>query len=479
MHHVYLILTILYLSFINVSSDCKNMVFTASDPGFTDANFETMKSYFLSNLNVKGNGGVIASPDTTTPGIGGGNYSFDWERDGSLSMRAFMHINDFDLNTIYTNMESYLQWVLRVQNEKDPNGFDVRIEPKYNLPNGDVYTGGWGRPQTDGPGLRASTLCLYAQTLLVNGKSAEVQSYLWTNDENKYHGGAIKYDLDWIAEHWSNTPSFDLWEDDYTTSIFWNKIHQRKALVYGSQIAFKMGDNTSGNNYQKVAAQIANSIQSDHWNGNYFIEAPNRFKDAAVVCGFNLGYADDEFLKPTDVNVAQTVQTLNTYFCDAYPINNYDSNNKIPGILYGRYENDQYFNGNPWVLSSANLATLFYRCAQYIYQNKNVYTQVLSDAEYAAWKTVLNIQTSFLNANDRDLSMATSFMEAGDAVLQRIHYHVKGDNFHLAEQLDKNTGVQSSAKDLTWSYADVLVSLKIRKETLSLKSDLNSFATTN
>lgn len=38
-------------------------------------------------------------------------------------------------------MYSWAQWVLRVQAQTDPNGIDVRAEPKFNLPNGDVFTG--------------------------------------------------------------------------------------------------------------------------------------------------------------------------------------------------------------------------------------------------------------------------------------------------------------------------------------------------
>ena len=69
-----------------------------------------------------------------------------------------------------------------------------------------------------------------------------------------------------------------------------------------------------------------------------------------------------------------------------------------------------------------------------------------------------------MSSTDRDAALTNSLIQAGDAVLQRIYYHVAGDNFHLAEQLDKNSGYQISARDLTWSYADVLVALKTRKE---------------
>ena len=30
---------------------------------------------------------------------------------------------------------------------------DVRVEPKFEIPSGTPYEGGWCRPQTDGPGL--------------------------------------------------------------------------------------------------------------------------------------------------------------------------------------------------------------------------------------------------------------------------------------------------------------------------------------
>ena len=47
---------------------------------------------------------------------------------------------------------------MQVQQKDDPNGIDVRVEPKFTIPDGNPYTGGWCRPQTDGPALRAMAL---------------------------------------------------------------------------------------------------------------------------------------------------------------------------------------------------------------------------------------------------------------------------------------------------------------------------------
>ena len=114
-------------------------------------------------------------------------------------MKAFMEINDMDFNKIKKYMTAYTKWVLKAQAASDPNSIDVRIEPKFRLPNGEVYNSGWCRPQTDGPALRANTLMMWARVLIANGKSDFVTKYLWNSKGN---GGAIKNDLDWVVNKW-------------------------------------------------------------------------------------------------------------------------------------------------------------------------------------------------------------------------------------------------------------------------------------
>ncbi len=77
-------------------------------------------------------------------------------------MRCFQETNPGSFSDIENTVKSYAQWVLRNQALKDPNGIDIRTEPKFELPNGEVFTGGWCRPQNDGPGLR------YRQVFFVN-----------------------------------------------------------------------------------------------------------------------------------------------------------------------------------------------------------------------------------------------------------------------------------------------------------------------
>lgn len=49
----------------------------------------------------------MAAPDHTTPG---GDYYFAWMRDGALSMRTYMEIND-SFDKVKDKMFAYTSWV--------------------------------------------------------------------------------------------------------------------------------------------------------------------------------------------------------------------------------------------------------------------------------------------------------------------------------------------------------------------------------
>ena len=45
----------------------------AADPGFTEAEYQTMYANYEVNLNIRGTGAIIAAPDEETPG---GDYRY-------------------------------------------------------------------------------------------------------------------------------------------------------------------------------------------------------------------------------------------------------------------------------------------------------------------------------------------------------------------------------------------------------------------
>lgn len=131
--------------------------------GFNDAFYNKMYTLFDANINIQGLGGIVAAPDHSTPG---GSYYYHWMRDGALTMRTYMELNNHSLSKVQKKMDAFVGWVSRTQKLIDPNGYDIRINPKFELPNGAVYIGGWCRPQTDGPGLQSAALITYANILL-------------------------------------------------------------------------------------------------------------------------------------------------------------------------------------------------------------------------------------------------------------------------------------------------------------------------
>ena len=81
---------------------------------------------------------------------------------------------------------------------------------------------------------------IYADILLNNNQSSFLSEYLWTT--GAYNGGAIKYDLDWIANYFVGNKTCDIWEEIQSTAFFWNYYNARKAMILGSSFATKMGD---------------------------------------------------------------------------------------------------------------------------------------------------------------------------------------------------------------------------------------------
>jgi glucoamylase len=61
-------------------------------------------------------------------------------------------------------------------------------------------------------------------------------------------------------------------------------------------------------------------------------------------------------------------------------------------------------------------------------------------------------------------ALALALTTLGDGVLTRIHYHTVGAGLHMPEQIDKYTGYEASATDLTWSYSAVLDALQSRSQ---------------
>jgi glucoamylase len=133
---------------------------------FNQTEIDIFFQYFLNNIDINKTGAVAAAPDLNTPG---GSYFYHWARDGALTINTLYLFSNKTFSKKYS--DDYLKWINLIQSKNDPNKIDIRIEPKYEIPSGTAYTGGWCRPQNDGPGLQAISLINTASDYLVSWSS--------------------------------------------------------------------------------------------------------------------------------------------------------------------------------------------------------------------------------------------------------------------------------------------------------------------
>lgn len=453
----------------NSSDNCFVMLDAPlSSPPIDDSAVELMVKYFKGNININGTGAVIASPgdvpalNPPSPGF----YEFHWIRDSAMTMSTLLRLTEFGAFGITDDYlrDSYRAYIAFNTKMEGEAGVDAHGEPKWVIRTGRPFEGGWCRPQTDGPALRALSLMMYA-----NSKGSYNKDALWK---------MIKFDLDWLAKEENlQLPSCDLWEEGMSEkNLLWNKLAMQASLYMGVDFAIAMKDGQRAANYSQAAEHWIGDTISEHYFNGMLTECPandasdacrvyNKFVDGAVILSLihTFSMVLDErgpgtaSRAPTSVYVASTVEKYNIVFCGAYPINQQDSLAGHAGVLYGRYSADVYGGGNPWHIISAALATLFYQAAYSVASGV-----VLSAEEVGSWKRALRAGDAFIGSTN-------DFLAAGDAVLLRVKRHVAAeDHWHLWEQVDKNTGKQYNAKDLTWSYAEVLFALWSRLKVVNI-----------
>lgn len=82
-------------------------------------------------------------------------------------------------------------------------------------------------------------MIIAAESLIANGESSYVSENLWTGNSNVKHGGAIKFDLDYVVEGYASN-TCDLWEEIRDPDFFWNRITMKKAMLVGAAFAKKV-----------------------------------------------------------------------------------------------------------------------------------------------------------------------------------------------------------------------------------------------
>lgn len=239
----------------------------------------------------------------------------------------------------YLHAQAKLQTVTNPSGTFLPNGLGLG-EPKYQV-DGTRFNGAWGRPQRDGPALRAIALITYSNYLIKNGQSKTAKNVVWP---------VISNDLSYVGQYWNQT-GFDLWEEILGSSFFTTQ-NQHRSLVEGAELAKDLGVKCTGCGQ---APQVLCFLQS-FWNGQYIVSNINTNIARTGIDGNSIlsaisvfdidAYCDGPTFQPCNSKSLSNFKVLIDTMRATYSINS-----GIPvgqGVAVGRYAEDTYQGGHPW-----------------------------------------------------------------------------------------------------------------------------------
>jgi glucoamylase len=424
-------------------------------------------------------GVILAAPSRANP-----DYYFHWIRDAGIAARSLLLLyqqarESAAKQRYFQLLMDYVDFTRTIQRTAVRRGVGLG-EPKFTV-NGLPYVGPWARPQDDGPAIRAIGLVHLAFMLLEEGRLGLVREKLY--DARNPGRSVIKADLAYIARSWRNT-CFDLWEEERGHHFF-TRLLEQKALAAGVALATRLGDVAAAGAYLEQAEALGEEL-GKHWDPErrYLVSvrdqegAPNPPRsglDSSVIVATLGGCAVDlephvACAYPADhEQVLATVVAIEDAFKPLYPIN--DPSRGIPGIAVGRYPEDRYDGyradtlGNPWPCLTLALAMYYYRLAER-YQASGRIAVTTTSLPFFQRLPIMGEGPSpgqEITSDDPQFDgIIAALGRGGDAYLARVRYHANPDG-SLAEQMNRATGAQQGAPDLSMNYAALLATAELRR----------------
>ncbi|EFX05149.1 beta-glucosidase [Grosmannia clavigera kw1407] len=405
----------------------------------------------LANIGNKGqyatsadSGIIIASPSTDSP-----DYYYSWSRDAALVAKTLVELFRNGETSLQTTLENYVNAQAVLQTVSNPSGSlsdgTGLGEPKFNVDE-TAFTGSWGRPQRDGPALRATALIDFGNWLLDNGYSSYAINNIWP---------IVRNDLSYVAEYWNNT-GYDLWEE-VSGSSFFTVSAQHRALVEGSSFAARVESSCTYCDSQ--APQILCYLQS-FWTGSY-VNANFGYsrsgKDANTLISSIHTFdpragCDDSTLQPCSARALANHKVYVDAFRSIYSINSGLATGKA--VATGRYPEDSYYNGNPWFLTTLAAAEQLYDA---IIQWNATGSLTITSTSLSFFTDLYSSAAvgTYSSSSSTYSAIVSAVRTYADSFVSIVQTHAM-TNGSLSEQFDKSSGTSLSARDLTWSYAALL-----------------------
>ncbi|CAD6564151.1 MAG: hypothetical protein TREMPRED_003889 [Tremellales sp. Tagirdzhanova-0007] len=364
-------------------------------------------------------------------------------------------------------------------------------EPKFQV-DGKAYDGVWGRPQRDGPALRALATIPYAHYLLDRAFPADIQyvrERLYDPVFVTEPGKVIKNDLEEVAAGWWKA-GFDIWEEVNGHHLF-TRLSSLRALEAGAKLAQRLNDTGAAMFYTEQADQLGRTLSQflTSINGTEYYRATvfdqpladqRKSLDSALLLSVihtstYPGRGTGAWLfDPTHPVLLSTVREYIRTFEGLYSIN--AGTVWTEGWAVGRYAEDIYnginvSQGNPWFICTFSVAHVLYLVQLAVLEAKQIqlvaltipfWTDVLGETPSATSNGSIDEgSATYKQAVSRLAEVADGYMEVGR------RFAVNG---RMSEQIHRSEGMMVGARDLTWSYASFLEAARARR-TVRLKLD--------
>lgn len=332
-------------------------------------------------------------------------------------------------------------------------------EPKYYT-NGTAFLEEWGRPQRDGPALRATALISFGNDRLALGQNATAKDIIWP---------IVRNDLAYVSQYW-NLSGFDLWEEINGSSFFTTAV-QHRALVEGAKFATALGETCK--DCEDQAPEILCMLQN-YWNGssidsniqvqsstydrsgldcNSILTSIHTFDpDPAVGC-------DSTTFQPCSDRALSNHKILVDSFRSIYIVNSNASAGQPVAI--GRYAEDVYQGGNPWYICTYAAAEQLYDA---LWAYNNTKEIAVTDVSHPFFKDLIpGIEKgTFSSDSTKFQDIVKAMQDYADGFVAIAEKYTPQDGA-LAEQFSRENGTALSAVDLTWSYASFLTMQRARE----------------
>lgn len=311
------------------------------------------------------------------------------------------------------------QRFFRKEDELDaPLGDALFAEPRFN-PDGTPDIFQWSRPQHDGPALRALACLRYVEA---SGQPSDELVQL------------LRCDLQFTVAH-AGEPCIGPWEEpDQNRHHYYVELLQLAALVHGR--AWAMHDGTQ---WHDAEQQLRDGLEH-YWAEGHQVLMPMRPASAEsaddMLDAVTLLAAWDADLPDgphsiADARLDKTQAAIEALFAREFPINRA----RAAGPALGRSRQDRYFGGGAWYPTTLAAAGLCYRRAR---------------------------------RRERQGQPRCDLIACGDAYFATLRDFTPPDGV-LSEQIDRDTGAQTSALHLTWSYAAFISTARERNLALAMQ----------